>query len=198
MHYCVLAMIPKGTPRIEGHVLDAVAKLMAPSENDHWDWWQVGGRWQGLISGYDPAKEPANWRTCDICGGTGERRDAVAMANGFRPGYCNGCTVDHEKYGLPIGKRVVWPTDLKFHAGDVATVDEVLRSGKLFFAIVTPDGKWHEPDEDWEHYPHGNQKAEEKWEKRRAAQVKRFRGQVFPRLLKKHRNCLVVVVDCHN
>lgn len=26
-----------------------------------WDWWQIGGRWTGVISGYDPDKDPENF-----------------------------------------------------------------------------------------------------------------------------------------
>src|SRR5262245_20420955 len=30
---------------------EAVARAMAPFEGHHWDWWRVGGRWDGYLQG---------------------------------------------------------------------------------------------------------------------------------------------------
>ncbi len=30
------------------------------SEEPQWDWYQIGGRWTGLLDGYDAEKDPAN------------------------------------------------------------------------------------------------------------------------------------------
>ncbi len=51
-----------------------------------WDWWTVGGRWSGaFLAGYDASKDPRNYETCWLCGGTGKRLD-MEVANG-----CNAC-----------------------------------------------------------------------------------------------------------
>lgn len=112
-----------------------------------WDWWSIGGRWTGLLSGYDPAKDAANWQRCDLCAGTGTRPGSPA-------GTCNGCDQHRAAaaaLGLDnggIGWDLKWPTQWADHAGDVARLDHVLTlpdlAEKLPFAIITPDGEWHE------------------------------------------------------
>jgi hypothetical protein len=32
----------------------------AKHADNFWDWWQIGGRWTGTLSGYDPEKDPCN------------------------------------------------------------------------------------------------------------------------------------------
>lgn len=107
MHYCAYVMLPPGVVDVE----EAVATLMDPyNEQDHlvlvddprypeespyetnprsfWDWWQLGGRWTGYLSDYDPHTDPANMEPCDHYG------------HGLP---CNQC----ESTGL----RLKWPTE---------------------------------------------------------------------------------------
>jgi len=65
-------------------------------DGDVWDWYAFGGRWTGLLDGYEPDKDPNNIKVCDLCGGTGKRVDMV-VENG-----CNGCQGK--------GEAVTWPT----------------------------------------------------------------------------------------
>jgi hypothetical protein len=87
-----------------------IERLVRRSRIDQ-DWWQVGGRWTGCLKpDYSPEKDERNWETCTQCNGTGTRRDAIAMANNFKEGYCNGCS-GHEKNTGRKGVRVKWPTE---------------------------------------------------------------------------------------
>lgn len=100
-----------------------------------WDWWQIGGRWTGCLTDYDPNKDPDNIETCWLCKGTGERHDDVV------DGECNGCEGK--------GKRIKWPTDWKQRHDDTLDARYVLGlmredDGKIPFALITPDGEWHE------------------------------------------------------
>jgi len=60
-------------------------------EGSRWDWWVVGGRWDGALLGTEPKIVKVR---CDTCDGTGTRDDGlerfgadwVASMNG-----CNGC-----------------------------------------------------------------------------------------------------------
>lgn len=49
------------------------AKVMTTcNPRSKWDWWQVGGRWTGMMDPeYDPQTDPNNIEKCDLCGGTG-------------------------------------------------------------------------------------------------------------------------------
>ncbi len=87
--------------------------------NKRWDWWQVGGRYTGKLSGYDPDKDPANRETCFMCGGTGKRNDALGQeARAKNPAYtCNGCEGK--------GWSVKWPTSWKNHPGDKMRVSHL-------------------------------------------------------------------------
>lgn len=128
MHYSAFVLIP-GT----GEVDELVAEAMAPYDENRaieqaadedgctywhnpvgfWDWYQIGGRWTGLLSSYDPHTDPSLMEVCDLCVGTGRRNDTIGLQRrAVDPGYtCNGCDGK--------GKRQVWPTQFPRHAGDI-------------------------------------------------------------------------------
>jgi hypothetical protein len=80
-----------------------------------WDWFTIGGRWTGhlaqLVTGqpYDPSIDPANVERCDLCQGTGVRRDGLGPA-----GSCNGCldpNAGPDAWSKPgRGFDTKWPT----------------------------------------------------------------------------------------
>jgi len=37
-----------------------------------WDWYEIGGQYNGLFANYDPMKDPANFEICPQCNGTGD------------------------------------------------------------------------------------------------------------------------------
>lgn len=96
-----------------------------------WDWWQIGGRWTGHLSGgaYDPSADVNNIERCDLCQGTGTRPD-MAVEDG-----CNGCDGK--------GTRLKWPTQWREYRGDIRPLADVPPDVSVH-AVVTPDGEWHE------------------------------------------------------
>lgn len=136
MHALALAVIPP-----EGDPDEAVAKVMAPyyeeaNPEGWWDWWQIGGRFTGTLTDYDPSADPANIEVCDLCGGTGTRGDMV-VENG-----CNGC--------LGTGRRVNWPTDWKRYSGDVLSAAEAAVVPDLnCYTLVYPEGFEHRLGGGW-------------------------------------------------
>jgi hypothetical protein len=132
MHYLTLVVIPENGD-VAKHV-DTVMNQRAVKSVLGWDWFQIGGRWSGLFSGYDPDTDPKNIKTCELCGGTGTRRD-MRVANG-----CNGCEGK--------GRRPVWPTERVEHDGDVLTTAEALAQltpERVPYAIAT-NGKCSETE----------------------------------------------------
>ena len=77
-------------------------------DGSRWDWYVIGGRYTGSLTGYDPEKDPANTKVCSLCGGTGKRTD-MEVKDG-----CNGCQGK--------GTRVKWPTEWADHPGDIIQV----------------------------------------------------------------------------
>jgi len=144
--------------------------------NSKWDWWQIGGRWTGQYSDYDPAKDPNNIEVCDLCGGTGERHDKIV------DGKCNACGGK--------GKKIKWPTQFEPIADDILPVESILSQieqdeNKSPFAIVTPDKEWLENgDMGWFGFV-SNGKEEEVWAKETKGVFERFKEHI------------AVVVDCH-
>jgi hypothetical protein len=136
MHYCNLVIVKrKGRDVSEPFDLEAaVAQAMGPHEDQggFWDWYQIGGRWTGTFDGYDPDTDPNNILICDLCLGTGKRKD-MDVANG-----CNGCS--------GTGKMVTWPTQWGLHPGDIIPVDHLTEDhlSKKFYRIVTPHGCYQE------------------------------------------------------
>lgn len=150
--------------------------------NAKWDWWTIGGRWTGYLSGYDPRTDIANRETCDLCAGTGRRDDAVGrQARIDDPKFtCNGCG----------GVGIRGPTQWARHPGDIMEVPRVLSKvvadpKAVPFAVLTPDGEWHEKGEmGWFGVVRGK-KDQGDW----TAQVKN--------LLEVNLSCTAVVIDCH-
>ncbi len=105
-----------------------------------WDWYQIGGRWTGHFDGYDPAKDPDNMETCEICNGRGSLLDRSGKLVA-----CNGCSV--KAAGDGKGRALKWPTQWGFRMGDTILTSE-LADRKLeeisTYAVLAPDGKWTE------------------------------------------------------
>lgn len=144
-----------------------------------WDWWAIGGRWVGALTGYDPALDPKAHEPCRICGGTGMRTDDLGVQERKTdPTYtCNGCH----------GKKVV----MKFPARiEPPTVDVVplrlLPPAFVPFAVVTPDGTWHQKGDMGCWGLTRNEKADDAWH----AQFRQIvQGQMS--------EYVGVLVDCH-
>jgi hypothetical protein len=143
--------------------------------NGKHDWYEIGGRWTGLYSGYDPAKDEKNYETCIHCKGTGKRNDAVGKkARKNNPEYkCNGCD--------GTGRSRIWNN--KPHDGDIIPVEAVLdvyeKAGPPY-AVLTSDGQWVEKED-----VYGDRDANSSW------------GSKVKEILKFHRGATAVVVDCH-
>ncbi len=111
-----------------------------------WDWYQIGGRWTGVFSDYEPSEDPANQEVCFLCLGTGTRTDGM-----FGPGGCNGCAGE--------GQATKWPTQWAPHDSDISRLGDIRAAlaerspfyvvGPELFArreIYNPVGRW--PDRD--------------------------------------------------
>jgi hypothetical protein len=131
MHYSNLVIVKRKGEGINGDfdLEKAVDVAMGPHEEDggFWDWYQIGGRWTGTFDGYDPTKDPANQKPCDLCGATGKRTDSVAEAHPHLKEKCNGCD--------GTGIRAEWPTQWNHHDGDVMPVAQLTEDH-----LVLPNG----------------------------------------------------------
>lgn len=125
-------------------------RMVTTNPQGEWDWWQIGGRWTGVWSGYDPEKDPANIESCWLCQGTGFRDDENARkwrADGtWDPEYgCNGCESK--------GQRTKWPTQWARHQRDAITAEAFLAgldaegepTYRLPHTLVSP-GSWQEKE----------------------------------------------------
>lgn len=110
-----------------------------------WDWYQIGGRWSGLLNpDYDPAEDPRNQEVCRQCHGTGKRNDALGQSQRAKdPTYtCNGCDGKGQSTKWPTE----WVTEEDGNIAPVATILKHLDDGHniLPFALVRPTGEWLE------------------------------------------------------
>ncbi len=132
-HFTAWVVIPA-----EGDIDALVADAMAPHLEEYhddghrtgwWDWYQIGGRATGMLSGYDPRTDPRNVQQCDPCQGTGQpRRWSIGTT-------CNGCG--------GAGKALVWPTRYRRHDGDWPAIEVALDhavDGMTPHTVVTPSG----------------------------------------------------------
>lgn len=185
MHYYCLAVLPPDTT----DVIDAVADLMNPhlegynEDTDEykgwWDWYQIGGRWSGVLDGYDPSEDPANKEICYLCNGTGTRTDMVV------PNGCNRCS------GTGIKEK--WPTNWAMHSGDIARLGDVrekIADSARPYRLLGPElmvvAETYNPE--------GTHYDDEPYE---TAKFQRHPERVVEAIDALSDDCIVVVIDYH-
>lgn len=146
MHYLIGVILPF---QYDGDKLhEAISEILKPwderdgdNEDGRWDWWQLGGRWTGIWSDYNPREDPANHEVCWLCEGTGLRNDRLGQAQRLRdPSYtCNGCEQE-----LQPGTALKWPTRwVKRPDLDLIPVKQLrARTDDLPYAIVAAPDRW--------------------------------------------------------
>lgn len=175
MHYLTYLIVPtEEIKNEEGLELeDQLHPFMAKTEGELWDWWQIGGRWSGHLSGYDPEKDPANIEVCSYC----ETPDHKRLFEGKLIN-CNGCN--------GTGKSTKWPTGWGVHEGDVQPVGILMEKDEPPHYLIMPCA-WLEFDS---------------WivnEKERIKIKKKHKKQ-FKEVIRPYMNgeFAVVVLDLHN
>ena len=202
MHFFAIVLVPDNTTDIE----EKVAEIMLPHEEKYdehsdehsgfWDWYQIGGRWTGVLSNYDPREDPNNIEVCKLCNGTGRRNDKIAQQLRAKDSSytCNGCGGK--------GRSAKWPTDWKSHGGDTVPLDACLNDEiRLPYALLT-ESEVYKKQEVWNHpdffgwpreggdrskYDELTKKIDEEHDKEIRAKLESYRGK----------NMIAVVVDYH-
>ena len=170
-----------GKPDKKCKECDGSGEINNGNPQGRWDWYEFGGRWTGMYSGYQPSKDQRNFEKCDICNGTGMRNDELGKKERRNnPKYtCNGCSGTGKSFKFQLAP----------HSGDILPVEAVLANYKKVgppYAVLTPDGGWHSSGKmGWFGMSKGD-KDEVRWHK----EVKK--------LLKAHVGMTALVVDCHS
>jgi len=150
MHFQIEVHLPT-VPRNRVEAEARLADVLAPFENDYWDWWVIGGRWTGEHDGYRPDKDPVNMKDCTCCNGTGDRPEWVTYVNGVRTflndrglstdeewsRQCNGCNGCHG-----TGREV--SMSYADHAEDIMPLSKIRKDLKAYAVVV--EGDWIEGD----------------------------------------------------
>lgn len=132
---------------------EAITEILKPWDQNNetgdgeWDWWQLGGRWTGIWSDYDPRTDPANHEQCWLCHGTGLRNDHAGQQQRAKdPSYtCNRCGYDQ---GPRPGIALKWATQwVKRPEADLIPVPQLLDlvaqdDGQLPYALVAAPDTW--------------------------------------------------------
>lgn len=182
MSHFSLLVITKQQPN-ENDLQRLLAPFYEESGNDDskWDWFQIGGRWTGALEpSYEPAKDPRNIESCDLCAGTGKRSDELGLkTRAVDPSYtCNGCDGK--------GARIKWPTQWACDVGTQVQVKNLNPSAELAFFAYLRDGQWVEKgDMGWWGIVH-DEKVAGDW----AAEKAKIIASLAP-------DEWLTVVDCH-
>jgi len=121
MHYYLLAIIPKEKT---ANVSEALDVLMAPHNKNRWDWWVVGGRWCGVLTGYDPRTNPVNYRDCYVCMGSGNEKGKTSP--------CCACGGVGKEFELR-----------EKYQGDVMPASMIEWTDERFpYSLLLPDTSW--------------------------------------------------------
>jgi hypothetical protein len=184
----------------DGSGCNGTGQVMSTYNPDFkWDWYAIGGRWNGYLNDYDPEQDPDNFETCICCGGSGNRSDMVEVVVDPKTGQenrkfkdawakqCNGCNGCHG-----TGKTLKYSSQWPQQDSNVMPVAEVLKKIKskggqkyIPFAILSPNGVWHERGEMGWWGIVSNEKKGKNWSKE--AKV----------ILQKYKDMVAVVVDIH-
>ena len=158
----------------------AIESLLAPFDENEptpeskWDWYEIGGRWEGeLVEGYNAKNDIRNYEKCTYCKGTGLRDDGIGKnTRAKNPDYgCNGCHLTYSEgkaAKLPNGKPAL---GMKRKFGNaptgtnVAFMKDIAKDFKPF-AFVTPHYEWVERASMgwWAQTKDDNGEYEKQWE----------------------------------
>lgn len=150
--------------------------------NSQWDWYVIGGRWNGSLVGHDPESDPENMEDCFCCNGTGTRPGGEAQFGAAwvkQMKGCNGC----------MGKgKMLKMTSQQKSVGNILLLSEFLpkhSEKNTPFAVLTPTGEWHECGEMGWWGIVSDEKDKSQW----VEQV----GDLY----RKFPDTILVLVDCH-
>lgn len=144
------------------HLPDLLERYDENNGGGGYDWYVIGGRFTGLLDGYDPASDPKNWEPCKWCEATGTTTQAIADEY---PGYlsnvgkeciqCKGTASVRKFFNEPRPE------------GDVLPAEDVDLSTLRYIpsVLVTPDGEWHEEGQIGWFGTMSNQKDEDAWKR---------------------------------
>ena len=184
--------------------------LTTYNPRSRWDYYAIGGGWTGVLGGYDPTEDIENWVTCPACGGTG-RPDGKLERLDPEYGYdgCTGCEGkgwqvkcparfrDHEGNVQPVADllkqiEVFLPGELaeaqkreNEEAPPPLQMEALTVPPIIPFAVLTPDGEWHEELEAGRFGTPDDEPDPDQWMRTVAG------------ILAEHEDCHAVVVDCH-
>jgi len=168
MHHLVLVLVPPDTEDVAAKT----EELMAPHKEFKWDWWRIGGRWDGAVYG------ERRWMGSSTLASSEEEPLAAIKMH----------LAESESGHMP----------LEYNVRRVSELAEAM-SG---FAVVTPDGEWHEP-EDWgwlvrelSEKVRGESHPSE-WTEEERKGLLDWNREVRT-LLCRHQDCLAVACDVHN
>lgn len=97
MHQAMILLV-KSQTRMEAGT--KALKFLDRYYCDPWNGAIIGGRYSGLLTGYDVTDDPTNWDICSLCNGTGFQVDLVGFwKRDEDPSFtCTGCGYfDYEK-----------------------------------------------------------------------------------------------------
>ena len=132
MHYhvevAVMAMDRVGA-------IQAATEALAPFKDEHWDWFQIGGRWRGTHVAGRTIKPGAKicWRCLGsgLCSVTPPFPSCFAPDEGRLCAACNGA-----------GLAVPWPTEWDAHPLDACRLADATPS--LVAHALVSDGEWRD------------------------------------------------------
>lgn len=185
--------LPKGRTGLTAK--DAVRKMLAPYDRHRihswskrlpwpagvvhcigWDHYWIGGGWGGQFDPqYDIMNDPRNQQRCTFCRGTGQQE-----VGSTTPGMPNAEVVCDLCHGT--GRCAKFHDEWKPVDGDIAPVARLPEKLDAY-AIITPDGIWHECGEWFGAVIH--EPSFEQW------------GDELKRLLEQYPDAVAVNVDIH-
>ncbi len=151
MHSYAWVILPEEPTDIRSAVDDVMSRYYAGDQGI--DFWEIGGRWTGVIEKIDPRLEPMNYKgTCWFCSGTGvatyghtntERSCPNCLGSGRgmkHPKEWSQTAVNYRRIaGLDLEKVALVPSE-------VFTADDVFGCG---FFVVTPEPGSNKIWDDW-------------------------------------------------
>jgi hypothetical protein len=154
VHYLLIALAPKdvdAVEHIERNLADYVDYLQ--TYNGRWstpdghkgfthDYWLVGGRWTGWLTGYKPCEDPANRELCAERFEGHPKDCARCKGTGFHPKWPFFWVPYYGDVGTveqALAKE--HPPCAVLH-DDMGTAKKILSNEHLPYALLTEDGVW--------------------------------------------------------
>lgn len=159
------------------------------NENSKWDWYQIGGRWSNLLTTNKGKVNQALLK--DVIFDVSDEATVEELTEVWNLATKNENTLTKEEKNRKIELGIFYKSE--YYNKRYGTKEQFIKENTSFstYAVVTPDGKWHEPGEmGWFGVSFAEAESSRNF-------VNNYYDNFIKPYLESDENYYITIVDCH-